>query len=41
MTFAFTKENQKLIEKHISQYPPERRQSALLPVLDIAQRQND
>lgn len=40
MSFSFTKENQKLIEKYIGKYPKERRQSALLPLLDIAQRQN-
>lgn len=40
MTFAFTKENMKLIDGLIAKYPADRRQSALLPVLDIAQRQN-
>lgn len=40
MTFAFTKENQKLIEMHLAKYPHDRRQSVLLPLLDLAQRQN-
>ncbi len=38
--FAFTKNNQKLVEKHLAKYPADHSQSALLPVLDIAQRQN-
>lgn len=40
MSFAFTPENQKHIETICARYPVDRRQSALLPVLDIAQRQN-
>ncbi len=40
ITFEFTKSNLKEIQKHINKYPKGREQSALLPVLDIAQRQN-
>jgi len=39
-SFSFTKENLKTIEKHMGKYPKGREQSALLPMLDIAQRQN-
>jgi NADH-quinone oxidoreductase subunit E/NADH dehydrogenase (ubiquinone) flavoprotein 2 len=38
--FEFSEENLSQIEKVFSKYPKENRQSALLPVLDIAQRQN-
>ena len=38
-TFAFDAECQALAEKHIAKYPPERKASAVLPLLDIAQRQ--
>jgi len=40
-TFAFTEENQKLAQKHITKYPVDRQASAVLPLLDLAQRQND
>ncbi len=39
-TFAFTPDNLKRAEKIIAKYPPGREQSALLPLLDIAQRQH-
>lgn len=39
--FAFTPENAKLAEKIIAKYPKGRQQSAVLPLLDLAQRQND
>jgi NADH-quinone oxidoreductase subunit E len=39
--FKFTKENMKLVEAHISKYPKGRQASAVMPLLDIAQRQND
>jgi NADH-quinone oxidoreductase E subunit len=39
-TFAFTPENLKRAEKIIAKYPPGREQSALLPLLDLAQRQH-
>jgi len=37
--FAFTKENQAEAEKHLAKYPDDRKQSAVLPLLWIAQRQ--
>ena len=37
--FAFTAENEALAKKHIAKYPPGRQQSAVMPLLDIAQRQ--
>lgn len=40
MRFLFTPEHKKKIEALCAHYPADRRQSALLPVLDIAQRQN-
>jgi NADH dehydrogenase (ubiquinone) flavoprotein 2 len=38
-TFTFDAECQALAEKHIAKYPPERKASAVMPLLDIAQRQ--
>lgn len=40
MTFTFTKENLCEIENILKKYPPERKASAVLPLLDLAQRQN-
>ncbi len=40
-SFAFTPENLALAKKHIAKYPPGRQQSAILPLLDLAQRQHD
>ena len=40
-TFIWTDENLKKIEKIIDKYPKNRKQSAVLPVLDLAQRQNN
>jgi NADH-quinone oxidoreductase E subunit len=37
--FAFTPENKALAEKTIAKYPPGRQASAVLPLLDLAQRQ--
>jgi NADH-quinone oxidoreductase E subunit len=37
--FAFTPENQKKAESYIRKYPPGRQASAVLPLLDLAQRQ--
>lgn len=37
--FAFTDENLALANKHIAKYPEGRQQSAVMPLLDIAQRQ--
>jgi NADH:ubiquinone oxidoreductase subunit E len=39
-TFAFTQDNLKRAEKIIAKYPPGRQQSAMLPLLDMAQRQH-
>ena len=40
-TFKWTGENLKKIERIIEKYPKNRKQSAVLPVLDLAQRQNN
>ena len=39
-TFSFDKKNLALAKKLIKQYPDKRQQSAVLPLLDMAQRQN-
>lgn len=39
--FEFSKENLALAKKHIAKYPSGRQASAVLPLLDLAQRQND
>ncbi len=41
MTFIFNEENQEKIQKILAKYPPERKKSAVMPLLDLAQRQND
>jgi len=38
--FAWTPENEAAVEAHIAKYPEGRQQSAVMPLLDIAQRQN-
>ncbi len=38
--FVFSKESQKLLDWHIAKYPEGRQASAVMPALDIAQRQN-
>ena len=40
-TFAFTPENLELAKQHIAKYPAGRQQSAVMPLLDLAQRQHD
>ena len=40
-SFAFTPENLATAEKILSRYPAERKASAVLPLLHLAQRQND
>lgn len=40
-TFAFTKENDARAKAIIAKYPAGRQASAVLPLLDLAQRQND
>jgi len=39
-TFAFTEENRALADRIIARYPEGKQQSALLPLLDLAQRQH-
>eukprot|EP00798_Chlamydomonas_sp_ICE-L_P007333 gene7333-455_t len=39
-TFAFTPANMKLVVDRIAHYPPNYKQSAVIPVLDMAQQQN-
>lgn len=38
--FVWTAENEAAAKKHIAKYPEGRQQSAVMPLLDIAQRQN-
>ena len=38
--FVFTKENTRVAAAIVAKYPPGRQQSAVLPLLDLAQRQN-
>jgi NADH-quinone oxidoreductase E subunit len=38
--FEFTPENRERARAHIAKYPPGRQQSAVLPLLDLAQRQS-
>ena len=40
-SFAFTAENIAKAKAHIAKYPPGRQASAVLPLLDLAQRQHD
>jgi NADH-quinone oxidoreductase subunit E len=39
--FAFSAENRAVADKIIAKYPAGRQQSAVMPLLDLAQRQND
>ena len=39
--FEWSKDNAKSIKKIISKYPPERKQSAVMPLLYLAQEQNN
>jgi NADH-quinone oxidoreductase E subunit len=39
-SFAFSPENLEKAKAHIAKYPPGRQQSAVLPLLDLAQRQS-
>ena len=41
MNFEFNKENQKKIEEILKKYPEDRKKSAVMPLLDLAQRQNN
>jgi NADH-quinone oxidoreductase subunit E len=38
--FTWTEENEAIAQKHIAKYPEGRQQSAVMPLLDLAQRQN-
>ena len=40
MTFQFNEENQKKVAEILAKYPAERKKSAVMPLLDLAQRQN-
>jgi NADH-quinone oxidoreductase E subunit len=40
-TFEFSAANKKRIEEILKKYPPERKKSAVMPLLDLAQRQHD
>lgn len=40
-SFAFTKENEAEIKKILAKYPKDRQASAVMPLLDLAQRQHD
>ena len=39
-SFEFTAQNLEKAKAHIAKYPPGRQQSAVLPLLDLAQRQH-
>ena len=41
MAFKFSEENQKIVKDILAKYPVERKKSAVMPLLDLAQRQND
>lgn len=41
MTFEFSKENQEKIKEILAKYPANRKKSAVMPLLDLAQRQNE
>ena len=40
-TFSFNNENQEAALQILKKYPEARKQSAVMPLLDLAQRQND
>lgn len=40
MTFEFNAENQKKVKEILAKYPSDRAKSAVMPLLDLAQRQN-
>ncbi len=40
-SFAFTLENLEKAKQHIAKYPPRRQASAVMPLLDLAQRQHE
>ena len=40
-TFEFNEVNLKRIQEILKKYPPERKKSAVMPLLDLVQRQHD
>lgn len=40
-SFTFTSDNLKAAEKILAKYPPNQKRSAVMPLLDLAQRQHD
>jgi NADH dehydrogenase (ubiquinone) flavoprotein 2 len=38
--FAFTEQNNKLIEEILKRYPPQYKKAAVMPLLDLGQRQH-
>jgi NADH-quinone oxidoreductase E subunit len=41
MTFQFSSENQQKVQEILAKYPDSRKKSAIMPLLDLAQRQNN
>ena len=41
INFSFNKTNEREAAKILAKYPSDRKQSAIMPLLDLAQRQND
>jgi len=41
MTFQFSAENQPKVQEILAKYPKDRQKSAVMPLLDLAQRQNE
>ena len=41
VNFSFNKKNEHEAAKILAKYPSDRKQSAIMPLLDLAQRQND
>jgi NADH-quinone oxidoreductase E subunit len=41
MSFQFNEENQKTVASILAKYPSDRKKSAVMPLLDLAQRQNN
>lgn len=41
MSFEFSEKNQEKIKEILAKYPADRKKSAVMPLLDIAQRQNE
>jgi NADH-quinone oxidoreductase subunit E len=41
MSFEFSKKNQEKVKEILAKYPTDRKKSAVMPLLDLAQRQNE